>query len=133
MKLPDLPKQNKKKEADFGITFRRWIEKNPRFSCSLEMKQTTTDSIPFSAIEEEQLIFGMAIRSEKGVLVRIKGTIGEPDYIWCRNMPSYIVVRYPKFFCLIPVPIFIQEKQRSKRKSLVGSRAKELSTCTVAL
>lgn len=131
--LPTLPKQNNKKEAGFGLMFRKWIEKNPRFSCSLEMKQTATDSIPFSCVEEEQLIYGMAIRSERGVLIRVVGTKGEPDYIWCRNMPSYVVIKFPKFFCLIPVPIFIQEKETSTRKSLISSRAKEISTVVVDL
>ena len=28
MKLPDLPKKRKTLEADFGVTFRNWFEKN---------------------------------------------------------------------------------------------------------
>lgn len=128
MKLPTLPKQIGKEEADFGLKLRKWIEKNPMFSCSLETKQTATDSIAFSCVEDEQLIWGMAIRSSKGVLMRIVPIVkGMPDYIWCRNMPSYVVIKYPKFFCFISVPVFIEEKKQSKRKSLTSARAKEIA------
>lgn len=125
--LPELPKQNKQIETDFGLRLKKWMLKNPMFSCSLETKQTTTNSIPFSAVEDEQLAWGMAIRSDKGAMVRVIGISGQPDYIWCRNMPSFIVIKYPDFFCIISVVTFIQEKEQSKRKSLTADRAKEIA------
>ena len=47
--MPNLPKQNKHKEADFGLKFREWFSKNTDkfISCTFELKQTTTDSFSF--------------------------------------------------------------------------------------
>ena len=125
--LPSLPRINKTKEADFGVDFRRWIEKNPRYSSAFELKQTSKSSIPFSCVEEKQLVYGLAIKSDKGTLIRVQGINGDPDYIWCRNMPYNIVIKYPTMFCLIDVETFILEKERSKRKSLTSDRAKEIA------
>jgi hypothetical protein len=123
MTLPDLPKQNKTNEAEFGLKLKKWMKNNPMFSCSLEAKQTCTNSIPFKEVTNEQLAWGMSIRSNEGIMVRVQGSSGEPDYIWCRNMPSFIMIKFPKFFCLIAVPVFIMEKEKSKRKSLTAERA----------
>ncbi len=122
-----------KKEADFSIVFRHWIKANPQYSCALEMKQTSGDSIPFSCVEQHQLDYGMAIRSKKGTLIRVQGGNGEPDYIYLRNTPSYIVIKYPGEFHIISVDTFILEKERSKRKSLTSKRAREISIKSVKL
>ncbi len=129
--LPQLPKQIQKKEAAFGIKLKKWMTENPRYSCALEVKYTSTNSLPFAEVKEEQLIYGMAISSDKGAWIRVIGSNGEPDYIWLRNTPSYIVIKYPKFFVLIGVETFILEKKRSTRKSLTDQRAKEIAIVTV--
>lgn len=131
MTLPDLPKQNKTNEAEFGLKLKKWMKKNPMFSCSLEAKQTCTESIPFSEVTNEQLAWGMSIRSNEGIMVRVTGMSGEPDYIWCRNMPSFVVIKYPIGFVLIATPTFIMEKEKSKRKSLLWSRACEIAVKVV--
>lgn len=131
--MPPLPKQNKKREADFGVEFRHWIEKNPRYSCSLEIKRTVTDSIPFSEIKPEQIAWALSISGPKGALIRVQGLTGEPDYIWCCNMPAYVVIRYPKSFYLIHIDAFVLEKQQSKRRSLSSARAQKISTIVVEL
>lgn len=133
MELPDLPKQNKKLEAKFGLRLKKWLEKNPRSSCSIENKQTTGTSIPFSCVEEKQINYALAIASDKGTLIRVEGRGGEPDYIWARSMPAYIVIKYPKEFSMIPIGTFLFEKKRSTRKSLTMQRAREISTITVKL
>lgn len=127
--LPDLPQQNQKKEADFGLKLKKWMVKNPMYSCALETKYSKGNTFTMSEVEPEQLAWGMKIRSNEGVMVRVIGRTGEPDYIWCRNMPSYIVIKYPKMFCLIAVPTFIQE--RDKQKSLTQSRASDIATIVV--
>lgn len=123
----------KKREADFGILFRHWIKAHPQFSSAYELKQTSNTSIPFSCVEENQLIYLSAIRSNKGVFIRVQGTNGEPDYIYLRNAPAYVVIKYPKSFHLIGIDTFLLEKARSKRKSLTEERAKEISVKSVKL
>ena len=133
MILPELPKKNKKKEADFGTTiFRPWILKNNNGfdrPCTFELKSTSTDSIPFSCVEDLQIDASMTVRwGDKGYLIRNQtGTIGAPDYSYYKYAPAYIVIKYPKGFVLIDIETFIQEKDRSKRKSLTWDRAQEIA------
>lgn len=130
--MPPLPKIKKHKEADASLKFRKWLEENPLFTASFEMKYTSTDSIPFSALEEAQVNYGLAIREKKnGVLIRVDGTKGEPDYIYMRNEPSFVVVRYPKSFEIIAIPTWVRESKASKRRSLTWERARSLSTYSV--
>lgn len=126
MNLPNLPKQNKAPEADFGVELKGWVEKNaPHFlTSSLETKHTHgKDSFPFNEVKAEQLVFATRISSEKGAWIRVQGLKGEPDYIFLKNTPAYIVIRYPKFFCFITSGNFIFEKEKNKRKSLTAERA----------
>jgi len=52
---------------------------------------------------------------------------GEPDYVWLRNEPAYISIRYPNGFVMITIGNFLFEKEKSKRKSLTWTRAKEIA------
>lgn len=130
MQLPNLPKQNKKKEADFGATLHKFYQENPTYTCAIEVKQTDKDYIPFSAVTEAQLQWALLIRSDKGVLIRIHPFIeGMPDYIYMRNEPSWICIKYAKRgFVFISPDRFILERDTSKRKSLTFKRACEISS-----
>jgi hypothetical protein len=130
MNLPELPKQNKKKEAEFGIKFRRFIEEHPpHFSCGYELKDTRGKIyLNFNEVSDEQIVNALKSKSDKGHLIRLtKATIGSPDYEYHKNFPRYIVIKYPREFVMIDIETFIMEKKRSKRKSLLLKRAKELS------
>lgn len=119
-------------ESKFALQFRHWLKANPRMmSATFELKQTSTHSLPFSAVEDHQIDYALAIRGDKGVLIRVQGVGGEPDYVYLRGMPSFFVVKYPKFFCVIDPETFVLERKRSKRRSLTGGRAKEISIITV--
>lgn len=131
--LPDLPKKNKHKEADFGTkVFKEWVHNNAHlfYSCTFELKDSKgKDSILFSTVEPLQLDAGLSVKwSKKGYLIRnTVAATGTPDYAFYRNAPAYIVIKYPKFFVIIDVETFIEEKKRNKRKSLTCDRAKEIS------
>lgn len=125
------------KESKFGILFRHWIfAHGPELvSASYELKQTTTDSIPFSCLEEHQITASEAIKwGSKGSLIRVEsGTIGAPDYIFLRNTPAFIVIKYPNCFTIIDIETFVEEKKRSKRKSLTLERASAIAWKVVNL
>lgn len=127
--LPELPRQLKRKEADFGIQFRRWWEISKMVG-NFELKHTRgKDTFLFSSVESEQLVIGKAAESTDGILLRlVKGTIGSPDYIGQVEQPSYIVIRYPAFFCVIDIKDFLAEKKRSTSKSLTALRAIQIAT-----
>ncbi len=123
----------KKREANFGILFRHWIKANPRHSCAFELKQTSQGSIPFSCVEEHQVAYLEAVHSDVGALIRVQGTNGEPDYVYLRNAPACVVIKFPKAFHIISIDAFLLEKKRSKRKSLTSGRASEISVVSVDL
>lgn len=123
-----------RREANFSTVLRHWLVANPLYTCALEAKQTTTDSIPFSDVSQAQLDWGMAISSNKGILLRVQAVAeGMPDYIYMRNEPAFVVIRYPHFFVLILVEIFIKEKVMSERKSLTDKRARQIASVVVDL
>lgn len=122
-----------KQESKFSILFRHWIKSNPQISGSYEMKDSKgKDYINFSEITEDQINYALSINSNKGTLIRVQAINGgEPDYVYFRNAPAYIVINYIKTFSIISIGTFLLEKQRSKRKSLTEQRASEISIKTV--
>lgn len=124
MKLPLLPKQYKQKEADFGIEFRHSIKRNPIETSSIELKHTRgKDSFPFSEFKPKQEAYAKKIESDEGVLIRVQGVNGEPDYIYLRNEIAYITIKYPKGSVMITVNNFIHARNTLKRKSLTYEQA----------
>lgn len=133
MNLPPLPKQNKTKEADFGLRFREWWEKYG-MNAPYELKDSRgKDRLLFSEVSDEQVKVGLAANSDKGVLIRVAaGTPGAPDYVGLRNSPYWIVIKYPKSFEVIGINTFLMEKNRSRKvKSLTVERAREISTVSI--
>ncbi len=133
--LPELPKQIKKKEAAFGLRFRKWIEKNPQMSGAFELKQVEGNSMPFSAVKPHQLV-ALFMASRNGILYKIaddsRGT--KPfDYVYLRHSGAYVVIKYPDVFVLIEVRAFMDESETSVRRSLTRDRAVEISTTCVDL
>ena len=127
-----------KKEANFSLIFRHWILANPpKLSGTYELKQTTTNSIPFTCLEDHQADFSLAIKwSKTGVLIRNEsGTLGAPDYSYYNNAPAYVVIYFkePNGFVIIDIETFLEEKKRSKRKSLTWERAQLLAYKTVCI
>lgn len=120
-----------KKEADFGLLLRHWLKANPRFSCAYELKQTKFKSIPFGCVEEHQIDWLVAIKGPKGVLIRHQGGSGEPDYVYLRNFPACVGIKYPSGFALIDIDTFLLEKKRTKERGLTWARAQEISTISV--
>lgn len=127
--LPDLPKKINQKEADFGLKFREWIEAHPLYTSSFEMKHTNGKNyINFDEVKLAQINYGRLVKSKRGALIRTKGIKGLPDYIYLREEPAFVVIKYPKFFCLIDIEDFDTEKITSKKKSLTIERAKAIAT-----
>lgn len=116
------------KEAKFGVLFRHWIKANPMYSGAYELKQTTGNSLPFGVLEDHQAVYLLACKSRKGVLIRVQGVNGEPDYVYLREAGSWVVIRFKSSFHIIDIEVFLKEKAKSQRKSLISSRAREIST-----
>lgn len=132
MTLPDLPRQNKASEADFGIRFRRWWERT-KMPGNFELKHVRgRAALPFSDVKAQQIAVGNMAASEDGILLRVaSGTVGAPDYIGQVSQPVWIVISYPRFFCVISLAAFLEERNRGLSRSLSLERAKEISTVVV--
>lgn len=129
--LPKLPQINKQKEASSGLKFRKWIMQNPRYTSSIEMKDSRSkNTFNLKEITDEQINYALAIQGDKGVLVRTTGVVGLPDYIYLRQEPAYFCIKFPKGFCLINVNNIVHERDVLKKKSLDFTRAKDISVIT---
>lgn len=119
------------KEAKFGILLRHWIKANYKKmnSAPIEIKDTRgKNRISFREIKEDQLLFGLAAKSDKGVLMRNLGGNGEPDYCFYRNSDAWTVIKFPDSFYIIDTVKLYLEIQTSKEKSLTKERASELAS-----
>jgi hypothetical protein len=134
--LPDLPIYKSKEEGDFGADLVAHVSKlkQPFFEFSVWQELKVSDKkgiFYFSQVKPHQVVRCLDIK-RGGVFVRItqatvSGKSGVPDYVWVYKQPAYIVVRYPKSWCFIDIDTFILERDRSKKKSMVEDRARELS------
>jgi len=120
--LPELPKQNKKKEADFGVIFRKWWNEHKMLG-TFEIKDTRGRSLfQLRELHEKQRIIGR-LSSGDGVLIRVTlGTSGAGDYIGLIKFPTWVVIKYPTEFYIIPLLTLLQVNT----KSLTEKRAREL-------
>ncbi len=127
----------KKREADFGSTFRHWLRANPLLNAAFELKQTTGNSIPFSVVKDHQVAALQAADSDVGILYKAPDDsrgVKPFDFFYLRRALAFIVIKYPKFFVIIDIETFIKERDViSKRKSLTAGRAKEIASFVVPL
>ena len=125
-----------KREANFGTLFRHWLKANPlSHSCAFELKQTTSDSLPFSDVKEHQRDALLTVET-RHLLYKAPDdsrSVKPFDYFYLSNTKAYVVIRYPDCFCLISIYKFIREEMKSDRKSLTSVRAREISTTVVEL
>lgn len=134
--LPDLPIYKSKEEGDFGASLVEYVNKlkQPFFEFSVWQELKVSDKkgyFTFAQVKPHQVVRCLDIKTS-GVFIRIvdarvSSKTGVPDYVWVYKQPAYIVIRYPKSWCFIDIETFVMEKERSKRKSLLESRAIEIS------
>lgn len=127
-----------KREAEFQTLFRHWLRANPMMTAAFELKQTRTDSLPFSDVQEHQIfaLESVAEKKGKGLLYKIPDDsrgIKPFDMVYLRAARAFVVIRYPKCFCIIDVDAFTKEKRESDRKSLTSERARSIAQYTVDL
>lgn len=123
-----------KHEANFNTIFNHWLKEIYKKTGAFELKQTKTDSIPFSSIVEHQK--AALYNSKNSVLVYKIPDAGfqNPYDCFCMSgVDAFVVIKYPNFFCLIDIDVWIEEEKKSERRSLTSSRAKEIATLLVLL
>lgn len=135
MTLPSLPRLLNKREALWSTTvFREWVLKKFDYSAIFEVKHTRgKEYLSFDEIKPHQVDKMLKIRHDKFLWKNPDtGQETPPDFFLLVKEPTFVVIKYPSVFVLIPIDIFLLEAKRSKRKSLTSSRAKDIATLTVA-
>lgn len=129
--LPELPKQYKKREAEFGLLLKKHLKKYPmKQSGPMELKQTTTDSIPFSDVTNKQIAKLREAKTSTGSFDKFPDDSRgyKPwDYAYYRNAPALIVIRFPQEFHFIDVDAFMQERKQSDRESLTVEKSRRIA------
>lgn len=126
----------KKREADFGVLFRHWLKVHKMHNAAFELKQTTSDRLPFSSLAEHQIIGLLAAKNDSGILYKAPDdsrSVKPFDYFYLRNALAFVVIRYPKTAEIIDIEAFIMERDRTIAKSLTSERAKAISTISIKL
>lgn len=126
--LPELPRKLNKKEASWTTTvFRKWVEQNG-MTAVFEIKYARKDYLAFSEVAEHQVQSLFKVRHSTFVYkIPDMGEKSPFDLFSMKEMPAYIVIKYPKFFCLISIDHFVMESKKSKRRSLTSKRASEVA------
>lgn len=128
-----------KQEAKFQTLFSHWLKWRLLPSMdggfAFELKHTRgASSLPFSDLQPHQANSLLAAATT-GIVYKISDESRSYKPFDCfalKKCPAYVVIKYPKFFVMIPIKTFLQEQKRSKSKSLTGERAKEIATITVS-
>lgn len=117
-----------KREASITPKIEKYLKQNKVY-CAYEIKQTTTDSLPFSAVEDHQVNALVAIQ-EEGLCFKLSDA--DPRVKPCDGfnmppVPAYVVIQYPKAFVLITVNNFVHARMTNRKKSLTFEKAKEIA------
>lgn len=124
-----------KREAKFQTLFNHYVKGVLQKTACYEVKQTESNSLPFSDVQVHQA--EALYNAKHGVFVHKIPDVGYQnpfDSFSLAGVPAYVVIKYPAFFCLIDIDRFLEERDvLSTRKSLTSERAKEISFCVVTL
>jgi hypothetical protein len=117
-----------KREANITPLIEKFLKQN-KIYCNYEVKQTTTDSIPFSNVPDHQ-INSLIAAQEEGI--SHKYSDADPRIKPCDGsnnppLPGYIIIKYPKAFVLITVNNFIHARIANRKKSLTFEKACDIA------
>lgn len=120
-----------KREAKFNTVFNHWLKSVYKETGVFELKQTAS-SLPFSDVKPHQILALEQVRHATLVFKIPDAGFQNPFDSFCiTKMPAYVVIKYPKFFCLISIDTFVLESKRSKRRSLTAIRAKDIAQVVI--
>lgn len=120
-----------KHEANFQSKFNNYLKHVYKKTGAFELKQTQTDSLPFSAVEDHQV---EALQNVDGGTFVFKipdcGYQNPFDCFSFTRQSAYVVVYFARtgFFYGIGIGEFVRESSLSVRRSLTEARAKEIAS-----
>lgn len=119
------------KEKDFQIKFGHWVKAFWKESGVFELKLAKGFLMPFDAVADHQIAALLATKKDSLFFKLPDCGYQNPfDCMFLKEISAYVVVMFykpgQKEFIMIDAEVFLLEKQRSQRKSLLESRAKEI-------
>lgn len=117
-----------KREANFNVVFGRYLRATGMIG-AFELKITKGNSIAFSALKDHQE-HGLLAAQISGFIWKLSDADPREkpfDCISTGTIPSYIVIKFPKMFCIIKIEAWIKERNHSTVKSLSLDRAKNIA------
>lgn len=121
-------------EADFQTAFTKWLKNIHKKTGVFELKFVKGNSLPFSSVQEHQLL---ALQSSNTGVLAYKipdGTIGQKPFdCFCMYaVPAYIVIRFEKPRCkkfyMITIGNWLHHIENSKRRSITEAGAASIGT-----
>lgn len=122
-----------KREANFQEIFGQYIQKKGLIG-NFELKQTMENSINWNDARLMRQCESLLAAESKGYYWKHSDADPREKLFDCSNIPpiaGFVVIKYPKLFCIIPVKDFMDEKGRSERSSLTSERAIEIARVVV--
>jgi hypothetical protein len=123
----------KKLEAKFQTLFKRWLHaKWDGGPAVFELKRTTTETLPFSAVQEHQEL-ALEQARDTGLYYKIPDDSygAKPfDCFYMKNVGAYLVVAYGArltSFVMIPIGRWMEYKKTSKARSLSRHDAEKIA------
>lgn len=118
------------KEKDFQIKFNHWIKEKYFKTACFELKQTKGDSLPFNVLKDHQL-YALYNAKHSNLVYKIPdaGFQNPFDCFSLAGVDAFVVVKYPEFFCLIDIDMWITTRDVSVgiTKSLSSFIAREIA------
>lgn len=118
-----------KHQIEWNKYLRTMRQNNTPLYGVFELKQTSTDRISFNCLEEGQRA-GLPAIKKRGFVWKISDAdprLKPCDSISLPPMDAYIVIRYPKCFCVIDIETFLELEKESGAKTLHLDHAKRIA------
>lgn len=106
--LPELPRQLKKREADVTPRVLEWFRANYSGSCALEIKATSGNSIPASAVLPHQKLALWDVALRGGIVHKLSDEARrkQPFDAFClKGCPAYVVACFTTYHTCYLIPI----------------------------
>lgn len=119
-----------RREAIDTIRFRHYLRAHPWPRTTwYEMKQTIGTCLPFARVEEHQRNWLLACKhgTTNYKIPDDSRGVKPTDGVFTAASDAVIVVRYPKFFAVIDIDVFIEADKSCARRSLTDIHAREIA------
>lgn len=122
-----------RREAKFQTKFGDYLRAKGLF-CNFELKETPVDELYLNDERLKRQCDSLLVAEEEGYYWKHSDQDQREkpfDGSYIPPQKGYIVIKYPDFFCMIRVKVFVKEVEEAKGRYLKSQRAKELAELVI--